>query len=231
MIIDTNYQTGSSPATGLTNYLSKDGQEIRDHTGRELDDDEIEQFHERAAENGFSRQIVMAPDRHMTADELDRAARGTMNEWTADHTTTEYVYSVHEDTETPHVHVAATATQDSRDLFMQEDDIRELRDDIAADHFQDHSLDRQQDQMIEQGRGDDLEAEQQTDQLILAGSNQQDEQDQDAENYAIYAAAVGELASLTTPETLPISIAAEMYRDRNRRDRENDHDRDRDRQR
>ena len=154
MILETNYETGSDPGTGLTRYMGRDGHELRDHTGRTLDDDEIQQFNERAAENEFSRQLVLAPDRDDLSDqELDRAVRQTMNDWTGDHNDTEYVYSVHEDDGNNHVHVAATSG-DSNDLWMDKPDIRELRDDVAAEKFQDYSLDRQQER--EQSHDRDL---------------------------------------------------------------------------
>ena len=185
MIVETAYETGSDPATGLTRYMGRDGHDLRDHSGQELDDDEIEQFNRKAGENEFSRQLILAPERSdLSEKELDRAARKTLNEWTEDHTTTEYVYAVHEDTDHPHVHVAATATQDSNDLWMETDDIQHLQDDIAADRFRDHTTERQRQQMIEQGREEELRQEDRERQL--AEQRQQDQQIQEQEQEQLH---------------------------------------------
>lgn len=230
MIVDTDYSKGSAEA--LTNYMSHDQTEIRGPDGSELSDEELDRLHAKSEANEFTRQIILSPERDdLTEEELDRATRRTMTEWTADHSTTEWAYAIHEDKESPDIHVAATATKDSQDLWMDTEDIQELRDDIAADHFGDHSLDRQQDQMIEQGREDELEQEQQ-EQLMLGGSsdNDQEEQDSHIDDAAIVAAAGAELASLSSPETLPISIAAEAYEER-RKEQQQEQQRNRRRKR
>lgn len=229
MIVETGYETGSDPATGLTNYMGRDDHDLRDHAGRDLDDDEIQEFNEKAAENGFSRQIILAPERgDLSEKELDRAARKTMNEWTADHNTTEYLYSVHEDTDHPHVHVAATATQDSQDLWMDSEDIDQLRDQTAADHFQDHTTEQQQEMMIEQGREDELRQEQQERQLADLDQQEQDQGDE----IGLALSAASQLSE-TSAEMAPAKYLLEAYReekrDRERQQQQQNHKRQRDR--
>lgn len=242
MIQDTNYETGSDPGTGLTQYMERDDHEIRAADGRELDDDEIQDFNEQCAENGFSRQIVLSPDRtDLDEQELDKAARRTMNELTEGHNSTEYVYSVHEDTEHSHVHIAATASQDSGEMWLEEDDLRELQDEIAADHFRDHTTERQERLMREQGREQELQREkaereladqkQESDpsDLLDLAPGRDDDHEQEQEREGIdpsLALSVGSELASSSPETLPASIMLEAYRERQReqereREREN----------
>jgi hypothetical protein len=235
--METNYETGSDPATGLTEYMSQD-HDLRDHTGRDLDEQQKEQFEQQAARNGFSRQIVLSPDGdHLSADELDRATRETLNEWTRDHDTTEYVYSVHEDTDNPHAHIAATATRDSQDLWMDDDDLRELQDEIAADRFRDHTTERQRRLMTEQGREQELAREDRERELAAQlqdrDSEPEPERDQedrgiDRDDVGLGMAAAGEAASAIDLFKTPWKIAQESRRkqreeQRRKQDRERDH--------
>jgi hypothetical protein len=233
MMMDSAYETGSDPGTGLTRYMG-DGHDLRDASGRELDDDEIEQFNDECAENGFSRQIVLAPERtDLDEDELDKAARKTMNELTEGHNTSEYVYAVHEDTDHPHVHVAATATEDSGEMWLEEDDLNELRDEIAADHFRDHST-RQKEIMRQQGREEELQREEREKELadtdeqpapVISSDQDDHDHDQEQDDMMLYAAAAGELSTFASPESMPISILAEAYRERQReQEQENEHE-------
>jgi hypothetical protein len=218
-----NDDPGANDASNLTNYMSKEGHSLKNPAGNEMDETELNEFIRKSDEYGFTRHFVLAPERDdLREEDLDRAARKSMNEWAEDKDTLEYCYAVHNDEDNNHVHVAATASKDSGDLWIeqQEEDneISRLRDDIAADHFNDHTTEQQQEMMIEQGREEELQQEQQ-ERLLLDGSDsQQEEQEQDShiDDAAIYAAAAGELASLTSPETLPISIAAEAYEERRR---------------
>jgi hypothetical protein len=234
MMMDSAYETGSDPGTGLTRYMG-DGHDLRDASGRELDDDEIEQFNDECAENGFSRQIVLAPERtDLDEDELDKAARKTMNELTEGHNTSEYVYAVHEDTDHPHVHVAATATEDSGEMWLEEDDLNELRDEIAADHFRDHSTERQKEIMRQQGREEELQREEREKELadtdeqpapVISSDQDDHDHDQEQDDMMLYAAAAGELSTFASPESMPISILAEAYRERQReQEQENEHE-------
>lgn len=249
MIQDTNYETGSDPGTGLTEYMERDDHEIRAADGRKLDDDEIEQFNEQCAANGFSRQIVLSPERtDLSEEELDKAARKTMNELTEGHNSTEYVYSVHEDTDHSHVHVAATATQDSNEMWLEEDDLRELQDEIAADHFRDHTTERQERLMREQGREQELQREKAERELADLGDGQEpdpgdlldlapdpgpdrDDDGLDQEHGLALMQAGVELSE--AGGGVPVSIMMEMHREqlREQRDKEQEHEHNRGRSR
>jgi hypothetical protein len=158
-VIDGGGQSGSAEA--LTNYMTKEGHTLRGSHGRELTDDEVNRFHESTERHDFSRQFVMAPERDDYSDEeLSRATRQSLNEWQEqeDMNSMEYCYAVHNDDDETAVHVAMTASKESGDIFIEDnDEIAALRDDIAAEFFQDfsdHNLDRdqQQDQQQEQDR-------------------------------------------------------------------------------
>lgn len=165
MIVRDN--PASKSAQGLTNYMSKRGHELKGSHGHEMTDEEIERFHDRTEEEGFTRHLMLGPERSDLSDEeLDRATRRSLNEWyqEEDMQDMEYVYSIHNDEGNSHVHVACTASKESGDLWVDstqdESKIDRLRDDIAADHFRDHTLDQQQEQMLDQGREDELRQEQ-----------------------------------------------------------------------
>lgn len=161
MIVRDNSETQG--AGSLTNYMTKNGHELKGSHGQEMTDEEVERFHDRSEEEGFTRHLILNPERNdLSEEQLDRAARESLNEWyeQEDMQDMEFAYSVHNEPENSHVHVAATASQDSGDLWVnsqqQEDKIDRLQDDIAADRFSDHSLEQQQQQMLEQDRDDEL---------------------------------------------------------------------------
>jgi hypothetical protein len=148
---------GANDASNLTNYMSKEGHSLKNPAGNDMDETELNQFIEKSERYGFTRHFVLAPERDdLREEELDRAARKSMNEWSEGKDTLEYCYAVHNDDDNNHVHVAATASKDSGDLWFDteqdENEYTRLRDDIAADHFNDHSLDVQQEQITEQER-------------------------------------------------------------------------------
>lgn len=164
MIVRDNPE--SMAAGGLTNYMTKNGHSIKASHGQEMTDEEVERFHDRSEEEGFTRHLILAPERSDLSDEeLDQAARESMAEWyeNEDMQDMEFCYSIHNDQGNSHVHVAATASKESGDLWVDStrdnNKITRLRDDIAADRFRDHSTERQQQMMVEQDREAELVAE------------------------------------------------------------------------
>jgi uncharacterized protein YdeI (BOF family) len=143
--------------------MSRDGCEIREPAGVEVADEQLNQFHRASEENEHTRQIILSPEREMSDEELDRATRRTMNDFCEDKDSAEWVYAVHSDEND--VHVAVTGdinySQRSGDMWLDRDDLTELQDEIAADHFRDHTTEPQRELMIEQGREDELREEQQ----------------------------------------------------------------------
>lgn len=126
---DTVYKTDyrDNEGTGaLTNYMQHDQQEIRDRAGREMSDEELDQFDARS-EGQRNRHIIISPDnRHeLSEQEMDRATREYMSEMVEDRPTADYVYAIHDDKEDEQdIHIAMTAS-DKDDLAMYPDDIRE----------------------------------------------------------------------------------------------------------
>lgn len=154
MIVDTDYQRGG--AGDLMSYMERGDHTLRDSTGKEMTAAEKADFLEKSEEHEFERQIIIAPERDdLSDDQLHRSTRETMNEYLDDQPTADYCYAVHNsDDERAHVHVAATGDIDNGDLFMRRDDIRELRDEIAAEKFHDRDLEQRREQQAEQNRSD-----------------------------------------------------------------------------
>lgn len=167
---DTIYKTDYKDGAGtrkLTNYMGHDGQPVRDRTGRDMSDDELERFNDRA-EGRRNRHIILSPDnRHdLTDAELDRATRRYMSDLIEDRPTADYVYSIHDDKPGERdIHVAMTAS-DRTDLELYPDDIVQERE-RAHEHYQ----------AIESGRGRSLDREQEQEQEQALEQEQEQEQE------------------------------------------------------
>ena len=158
MIVKTDYQRGD--AGDLLAYMERDDHTLYNHVGEEMTTEEKTEFLQKSERHEFERQLIFSPERDdLDERDLHRATRSTMTEFLQDQPTADYCYSVHTDTDNPHVHIAATGDVDSGDLFMQRDDIRELRDDIAAERFQDRSLDERREQLQEQQQQEPQQAQ------------------------------------------------------------------------
>lgn len=137
-------------ASALLRYIGRD-QPLRNRTGREMTDTEIEEFIAESDRRGFERDVILSPENggSLTPDDFSLHARQVMNEFLTDRPTATYCYATHQDTDHPHVHVALTGER--RDLFMDRDDIEQVRD-HANELF------------VERHRGRDLQQEQTTEQ-------------------------------------------------------------------
>lgn len=132
MIVKTDFQR--SDAGDLVDYIkydrkaSKQRVPVRDHSGRSLDDAEIEQFVERSEANEMERHFIISPDpsARISKPELDRGTRRLLSDWRADRPSVSYVYAIHDGGDKPHVHAALTGQE--RDLWMGRDDVVELND-------------------------------------------------------------------------------------------------------
>lgn len=135
MITYSDYAEGGAGA--LLNYMQTDqGRQItlRDHTGKALSRDELEQFVQHSKDCGFERQFIISPDPDLDIHQqaFDRGTRALMRQWRADKANVRYVYAVHDQREKPHAHVAVTGPK--RELYMDRDDLDAFRD-TAADAF------------------------------------------------------------------------------------------------
>ena len=101
--------------------------ELRGSVGRELTDDEIEEFIENSEHDNFSRQIVLstAPDNDLSEQEMREKTERVMNNYIDGKPSTHYLYGVHEDTDQIHSHAAVRG--DRRDLYMDADDLKDMK--------------------------------------------------------------------------------------------------------
>lgn len=131
MIVKSDFQTGD--VDDLLSYISEDEEEavqLRDSAGRKLTEEEIEAFVERSQAAEMQRQFIVAPDpaAEYTASEVGQHTRSTLNGWKATKPSVEYVYGVHGRPESGKSHAHAAAIGKKRDLRMDQDDLRSLRE-------------------------------------------------------------------------------------------------------
>lgn len=148
-VVKTSYRRAG--AGDLMDYIEQDSRDdLRDHTGETLDADEREAFENVSERHEFTREFIISPENGDQLDdrEMSRQTRATMSDTLDGRPNTSYVYGIHRDTDNPHVHVAATGPENS--LYMDRDDLDDVRE---------HSAER----FVEQGREDRLRHGQQRD--------------------------------------------------------------------
>lgn len=127
----------------MVNYINKaDG--VRNCYGDHMDEEERNEFVRKSKQNEFQRMITFSPpENHGLSDnEMQLHARQTMDEYLRDRPGVSYCFSIHRDTNVPHVQVAATGTNDSLKMFDSER--KELKQ-ITEQKFG-QSLDQEQEQ-------------------------------------------------------------------------------------
>jgi hypothetical protein len=159
MIVKTSYRDGS--AGYLTQYIGRDGHQLRDRAGRELSNDEVRHFVGESERYGHEREFILSPEEgeELSLQEFDTATRRTMREWSRETAgeTARYVYATHEDSEHKHAHVAVTGTRS--DLFTDSDDLADLRE-----HGREHYREREREQERVREREPEREREQEQEQ-------------------------------------------------------------------
>jgi len=188
MNTEIDYSRGD--AGELMSYMERDDHSLHNHVGDEMSQSEKKELIEKSDENDHTRQIILAPERDdLDRDQLHRATRSTMREFAEDKPSVEYCYSVHDDDGNTHVHVAATGdidySQQQGDMWIDRDDIRKLRDENAAEKFNDRTLKErrqalEEEQEVEREREEQQETEQQPERPLdgshgLAAGLQQDQ--------------------------------------------------------
>ncbi|MUV49753.1 relaxase/mobilization nuclease domain-containing protein [Haloarcula sp. CBA1122] len=137
MILPTDYQRNG--AGNLVDYIRRDRDQdagatvdLRNPAGRELSDPEVNRFVDKSREFGFQRHLIVSPDPtgEYSPEEVNANTRELMNREFARQPTTDYVYGVHQNTEFPHAHVAATG--EPAELEMDREDIRQMREQAAV---------------------------------------------------------------------------------------------------
>ncbi|WP_146418335.1 relaxase/mobilization nuclease domain-containing protein [Haloarcula hispanica] len=137
MILPTDYQRNG--AGNLVDYIRRDREQdagktvdLRNPAGRELSDPEVNRFVDKSQEFGFQRHLIVSPDPtgQYSPQEVQTNTRELMNREFAQQPTTDYVYGVHQNTEFPHAHVAATG--EPAELELDREDIQQLREQAAT---------------------------------------------------------------------------------------------------
>ncbi|MFY4815298.1 relaxase/mobilization nuclease domain-containing protein [Haloarcula sp. AONF1] len=137
MMLQTDYD--KSGAGNLVNYIRRDRDQdagatvdLRNPAGRELSDSEVNRFVDKSREFGFQRHLIVSPDPtgEYSPEEVRDNTRDVMNQEFARQPTTDYVYAVHQNTDFPHAHIAATGKQS--ELEMGQEDIRQMREQAAT---------------------------------------------------------------------------------------------------
>ena len=133
MILKTDFRADG--AGNLVDYIQRDRSQdavrnvdLRNPSGRELTDAEIDRFVETSRHHDFQRHMIVSPnpDGQYTPQEVNERTREFMNQELGQQPSTEYVYAVHRDTEFPHAHVAATGRKP--ELEMDRSEIDRLRE-------------------------------------------------------------------------------------------------------
>lgn len=173
-IVQTSYRTGG--AGSLLDYMEREGSPLRDRSGNRLTDRQREQFIDKSEGHNFQRDFIISPsNRHdLTDQEIDRATRKTMREYTRDKPTADYTYAIHRDTENPHAHVAVTGER--RELYMDNDDLDQLKERAGRTYSRtqrsrdrDRDRDRDRSRFYEQERERENEREQEQEQEPAVG--------------------------------------------------------------
>lgn len=133
MMLKTDFR--ESGAGDLVDYIQRDRSQdavetvdVRNQTGRQLSEAEVDRFVEKSREFQFQRHMIVSPDPQgqYTPAEVSANTREVMNREFGQRPTTEYVYAVHRDTEFPHAHVAVTGRES--ELEMDRAEIERLRE-------------------------------------------------------------------------------------------------------
>ncbi len=153
MIVHTSYREHG--AGDLVRYIGRDANALRDRAGRELSDREIRAFVAQSEQHGFERDLILSPDRgdELSERELERATRETVAGWERESDrsrgSARWCYAVHQDTDHTHVHVAMTGTK--HDLYMDRDDIEQVRE-RGREQFREQEREAEREQQREQAR-------------------------------------------------------------------------------
>lgn len=112
-----------------------------------MTDQEIQEFIDESARREFERDVILSPENgeSLTPEDFSLHTRQAMNEFLTDRPTATYCYATHQDTDHPHVHVALTGER--RDLFMDRDDIDQVRDhanELFVERHRGHELQQEQ---------------------------------------------------------------------------------------
>ncbi|WP_254547195.1 relaxase/mobilization nuclease domain-containing protein [Halomarina pelagica] len=124
-VLQTTYRDGRD-ASRLLAYIERDTA-LRNRFGDAMSDRDVRAFIEKSRRHMFERDMILSPENghQLSNEEFSLHTRQIMGEFLEDRPTVDYCYAVHRDTDHPHVHVALTGER--RDLYMDREDIRDVR--------------------------------------------------------------------------------------------------------
>ncbi|WP_049904060.1 type IV secretory system conjugative DNA transfer family protein [Halococcus agarilyticus] len=131
-------------ASALTSYIGRE--QLYNASGEEMDGEEIQAFIDRSEDYEYEEQWILSPENgeDLSDEAMSLAARKTLNQHIEERPTAEYCYAIHRDTDHPHVQAAVTG--EKADLWTDEEDLQNVREN-ARDHFQnqerEHGLEEQ----------------------------------------------------------------------------------------
>lgn len=144
---DWEYHAGDD----LLSYIDKTENPVRDRTGRAQSSARTEAFLSKTENKQYVEHWVFSPK---NADELSNenisiAVRNTMREHLKDGKRATYCYSVHDDVENTHAHIALTGKEN--DLMMDAETGSKMRQ-IGAEETREVERDRRYGRKIEEER-------------------------------------------------------------------------------
>lgn len=154
MILKTSFRENDdaekSPVWRLTEYIDKK-LGVRDRCGFELDGVGKAQWIEQTIGDEMGRLLTISPSAPVGEDLLDSLTRRAVEEYLGGRYSADYIYSIHDDTDHLHSHVALSGARE--DLKMDQEDIDDLKTAISQE------LDQllEQEQSLEIGQTQELE--------------------------------------------------------------------------
>ena len=147
MFVNTNYRTSGTSA--LVNYIEQD-HPLRNSAGRELSDREVRGFIQKSDRHQFEREFQISPDPEANVSQrrLEQQTRRFIGEFLQGRHSVRAVYAYHGSTDIPHTHVAMTGER--RDLFVDRDDITQIRQTLSQRLEQTRTQEQRQRQQQQQ---------------------------------------------------------------------------------
>ena len=149
MFVNTNYRT--SGASALVNYIEQD-HPLRNSAGRELSDREVRGFIQKSDRHQFEREFQISPDPEANVSQrrLEQQTRRFIGEFLQGRHSARAVYAYHGSTDIPHAHVAMTGER--RDLFVDREEITQIRQTLSQRLEQTQTQEQRQRQGQRQGQ-------------------------------------------------------------------------------
>lgn len=146
MYADKSYRRRD--ANRLLSYIDRTERPIRDRSGREMSNEDIQQFVDKSEKYEYEESWIFSPKNgdELSAAEISLAVRKTMRDHLKDRQRATYCFSIHTDEENDHAHIAVTGA--SSDLWTDVDDLDRMRE-LGAEHTYEKERDRERERRKE----------------------------------------------------------------------------------